>query len=168
MKFKSGQVKIQQMAFLIIGLTIFFVFVGLFVLMFTLSGLSQTRSELERERAILLVSQLADFPEFACGSAFGTEKINCVDFDKAFVLKSNINDFKEIFGVDGIQIVKVYPESSVVCTSGSYPDCGSLTIFDDGGPGVYTSTFVSLCRKERAGGSFYNKCEIARLMVKFK
>ena len=153
------------MAFMLIGLTIFFVLVGLFALSFAFSGLKDSKALLDEKEATLLVSKLANSPEFSCGGAFGTDKVNCIDIDKVFALKEEIMMYKSFWGVEGIEIIKIYPSSTGECTSLSYPNCEILTVLESGGA-IDKSTFVSLCRKEGAGGSFYDKCELGRLIVR--
>ena len=106
-KTKYGQMKIQQTAFMLVALTLFFVLVGLFILGFRLSGFKQSATELNADNARLLVAKLAESPEFSCGSSYGTGRVNCVDFDKVIVLKDKINDYKNFWGVEDIRIKKV-------------------------------------------------------------
>jgi len=166
-KNRKAQIRVQQMAFMILGLTIFFALVGLFVFSFIFSGLKDSKKLLNEQEATLLVSRLANSPEFSCGKAFGTQKLNCVDLDKVFVLKEKINDYSDFWGVKGIEIRKLYPKSSRECTESSYSDCGFLEVLKSENLGVDKSTFVSLCRKVKSTDSFYNKCELGRLIVRF-
>ena len=86
----KGQLKIQQMAFMLLAVTLFFVLVGLFVLVFILGGISESaESDCERN-ALMLVTKLANSPEFFCGDAFGNRMATCVDMDKVMILKENI------------------------------------------------------------------------------
>lgn len=165
-KIKKGQVKIQQTAFMLIALTLFFVLVGLFVLGFGVSGIKQKASDLERERASFLASKIADSPELSCGDAFEAAKIDCVDLDKAFVLKNFDIDYSTFWNVDGLKIKKIYPGADTLeCVAGNYPECGEITLIDGGGS--YRSSFVALCRKEQKQGYYYNKCELGLLMVSY-
>ena len=84
---RKAQLKIQQMAFMLIAVTLFFVLVGIFVLAFRLSNLQESAELLEEKNAMLLVTKLANSPEFSCGDAFGTSRTNCVDSDKVMALK---------------------------------------------------------------------------------
>src|SRR4030042_5145835 len=86
-KNKKGQMKIQQMAFMLMAITLFFVLVGIFVLVIRFSGLKDTAKQLEEENAMLLVSKLANSPEFSCENAFGALS-NCIDADKIMALGS--------------------------------------------------------------------------------
>lgn len=168
-KNKKAQVKVQQMAFMLIGLTIFFVLVGLFVLSFVFSGIKQSKAALDEEQATLLAQKLANSPEFSCEGAFGTQKTDCVDLDKVWALKDHISDYSNFWGVQGIEILKLYPKSkNSECAAANYPDCNHLTVLGSKSLGVDKSTFVSICRKDTFGGRIYNKCEIGKLIVRYK
>lgn len=162
-KNKKAQMKIQQMAFMLIAVTLFFVLAGIFFVTIIFSNLRESASLLEEQNALLLVSKLANSPEFSCGEAFGSTRINCIDSDKVMALKNNIGEYSGFWGIDGIKIKKIYPEDERVCISENYPDCGEINLFSGSGTGV--SNFVALCRKENIGGQIYDKCELARVIV---
>lgn len=165
---KKAQLKIQQMAFMLIAVTLFFVFAGIFVLSTQLSNLKQSAYSLDEQNAQLLVTKLANSPEFSCGDAFKNSRINCVDSDKALILKKNIDKYSNFWDVENIEIRKIYPESKEAeCTLENYPDCNVIKI-RDGNISAEYSNFVSLCRKELIGGKVQDKCEIARLIVSYK
>jgi hypothetical protein len=168
MKTKKSQMKIQQTAFMLLAVTLLFVLVGLAVLGFKLAGLRGTASNVEEENAKLLVTKLANSPEFACGGSFGS-KIGCIDADKVMMLKSQEDKYSGFWGVADIEIRKIYPKrtGTVTCTSGNYPNCNLIEILSKGTTGTYYSNFVSLCRKEMTGGSTYDRCDLARLMVSY-
>ena len=166
---RIGQMKVQQTAFMLVALTIFFILVGLFALTFYFSGLRESKQLLDEKEAFLLVSNLANAPELSCGNAFGGTKSDCVDFDKAMVLKTRETIYSKFFGVSGIEIQKLYPDDDfeVECTNATYPECGNLVIFETAEEiGIDKSAFVALCRKEKSGTTFYNKCELAKLIVR--
>ncbi len=170
---KRGQLKIQQMAFMLIAVTLFFVLAGMFVLVLKFSDLKKTALGLEDKNAMLLVSKLANSPEFSCGSAFGTSKINCIDSDKIMMLKNyvqNNKDYEDLWGVGKIQIRKIFPKEGDGLTDieceGNYPNCNLITIFEKNvALGSEQSTYVTLCRKEVDEGYIFSKCEIALLFV---
>ena len=173
---KKGQVKIQQMAFMIVTLTIFFILVGLFALSYSYSGLKSSKAALDEKNAMLLVSKLANSPEFSCEGSFGNEKVSCVDFDKVMSLKSSSSKYETFWDFKDIEIRKIYPstndcdnEKSIkcVCTEQNYPNCQILKVLSGNSTGNDVSTFVSLCRKESFHGTFYDKCELAKLIVRF-
>lgn len=160
---KRGQLKIQQMAFMLMAITLFFVLVGIFALVISTSNLRQTALALEEENAMLLVSKLANSPEFSCGEAFGTNKINCIDADKVMILKENSEKYSDFWGIKNIEIRK-QGESSIECNLGNHPNCDILRLYPTNITSEY-SNFVSLCWKDLFEGESYNKCEVARLIV---
>lgn len=167
----KGQVKIQQTAFMLVGLTIFFALVGLFFLAIMLSGMRGEAEELNQRNAMLLVSKLANSPEFSCGESFGTSKTNCVDFDKVISLKKNLELYEDFWkDVKAIEIRKIYPDENIgtECTISNYPDCGIVRLKEESVSGEYIGTFVSLCRKESREGRINEDCEIAKLMVSYE
>ncbi len=170
MVMKKAQLKIQQMAFMLIAVTLLFAFVGLFIIGIKFSGLKQTATSLEEENAMLLVSKLANSPEFSCGKVFSFGKTNCIDADKVMMLKDNEN-YKGFWGVNEIKIKKIYPQNNenIECTMENYPNCNIITVYSDNSENRnYKQNFVSLCRKEMVENSIYDKCELAKLMVSYE
>ena len=171
MKIKQtkAQMKIQQMTFMLIAVTLFFVLVGMFLLVIKFSDIKQSATELCEKNAQLLTTKLANSPEFSCGEAFGTLKTNCIDADKAMALKENIGKYRNFWDVSNIEIRKIYPAGSEkICEEGNYPDCNLIRLRSEDIEGVYLSNFVSLCRKESYDGIIYNKCELAKLMINYQ
>jgi hypothetical protein len=166
-KTKRGQLKIQQMAFMLIAVTFLFILVGVFFLSIRLYNIKKIATNLEEENAMLLVSKLANSPEFSCGNAFGPRG-SCVDSDKLMVLKG-MTDYSEsdLWGVAKIEIRKIYPdEGNTICNEKNYPNCGIIQIYDKKVNTLpATSNFVSLCRKESSEKIIYDKCELAILMI---
>jgi len=164
---KKGQLKIQQMIFMLLAVTFLFILVGLIFLSVRLSSLKKTASSLGEENAMLLVSKLANSPEFSCGNSFGGSRISCIDFDKLMILKDHVEDYGDFWGVAKIEIRIVYPnEGNVICSKSTYPDCSIIKLLDKN---VNTlpanSNFVSLCRKDTNGKIIFDKCELARILV---
>jgi len=166
---KKAQMKIQQTAFMLIALTLFFVLVGLFVLGFKLSDLKRGASALEEKNTMLLVTKLANSPEFSCGESYGTGKINCVDADKVMMLKQESEKYSGIWGNSNISIRKIYPIGpDIECTTSTYPNCNTIEVYSKAKQGISIGNFVSLCRKERTESRPYDKCELALLMVSYE
>lgn len=165
-----AQMKIQQTAFMLIAVTLFFVLVGLFFLGFKLSGYKEDVNYLKEKQAKQLVSKLANSPEFMCGSSFNNKYSDCVDADKVLLLMQNSSNYRNFWGVDDIKIRRIYPKinGEVACNVANYPNCNIFNIISDETIGTYYSNFISLCRKEKKGGGFYNKCEVAILMVSYE
>ena len=164
---KKAQVKMQQTAFMLIAVTIFFVMAGMFIIVIRFSSLQDTAELLEERNALLLVSKIADSPEFSCGNAFGAPRSNCIDTDKVMALTGRLRDYSDFWGVSGIEIRRIYPaEAGTECSSENYPECGKITVVpSEQGTGI--SNFVSLCRKEQEQNSIriYDRCEIGKIVV---
>lgn len=168
-KAKRGQFKIQQMAFMLIAVVLFFALVGIFVLAFRLSTIKETANLLEEKNAMLLVAKLANSPEFSCQNAFGETGVNCIDLDKVMVLKQDISRYRDFWGVSNIEIRKILDsEREVSCSLTNYPNCNVVRLIQNSSQGYDYSNFVSLCWKEGSEGNLYNKCEIARLTIRYK
>ncbi|MEX0932534.1 MAG: hypothetical protein WDZ77_00325 [Candidatus Pacearchaeota archaeon] len=169
MKNKKGQLKIQQMAFMLLAVTLFFALVGLLVLSFQISNLRDTAGTLEERNALLLVTKLSNSPEFSCGRAFGNARTNCIDADKAMILKSQISKYDRFWDVEEIEIRKIYPPQTIDegCSFENYPNCNLIKVLEGSGNSVGYSNFVSLCRKERVNEEIRDKCELAKLIVSY-
>ena len=151
---------------MIVAVTLLFILVGVFFLSINLSSLKKSSVNLAEENSMILVSKLANSPEFSCGNAFGSSRTNCIDFDKVISLKDRA-EYSDFWGVAKIEIRKIYPnEGDKLCTSKTYPDCGVLKILDKNVKILpYSSNFISLCRKETDGKIIYDKCELAMLLI---
>lgn len=160
---KTAQLKIQQMAFMLMAITLFFVLVGMFVLVISTSNLRETALALEEKNALLLVSKLANSPEFSCGRAFGSSRTNCIDGDKMMMLKENIDKYSEFWGVENIEVRKT-DGNQVICNTGNYPNCGIIRLNSKNITSEY-SNFVSLCWKDTYNGVTYDNCKVSKLMV---
>jgi len=163
----KAQLKIQQMSFMLIAVVLFFALAGMFVFVIRFSGLKQASIILEEENSMLLVSKLANSPEFACGSSFGSDKISCVDGDKIMMLREHIDNYVGFWGIAEIEIRKVFPNfGNVECKLGNYPDCGIIKVYSKNVNKLpASSNFVALCWKEDSDMGVYDKCELAKLMI---
>lgn len=165
---KRGQIKMQQTAFMLIALTLFFVLVALFFLNYSLSGLKHAKSNANADKASKLVSRIADSPELACGSVYGETSVSCIDFDKLMALKTHAQDYEGFWEVNNIEVLVVYPSGPLVsCTTENYPNCNKVIVFNKSLSGFDQSNYVSLCRTDSLGNSLYNNCTLAKLMVKY-
>ncbi len=153
------------MAFMLMAVTLFFILVGIFVLVIRFSGLKEASKTLEQENAMLLVSKLANSPEFSCGNAFGALS-NCIDADKVMALSTK-EEYGGFFGVAKIEVRKIYPDNgNTVCSEENYEICGVIQVLNRNVNTLpSSSSFVSLCRKEVQNEMIYDKCEIAKLIV---
>ena len=160
-KNNKGQLKIQQMVFMILAITIFFILAGLFFLALKVTNLERDAQELNQDKAVGLVNKISSNPEITF------EGIpNSIDADKLMVLKDS-KTYPSFFGVDGIIVQKVYPVESneeILCTTSNYPDCNKIKLFTHSEV-ASTQSFVSWCRKKSLNGNSYDECSLAILMI---
>lgn len=165
---KKAQLKIQQMVFMLLAVTLFFVLVGILFLSLRLSSLKESATELEEKNAVELVARIANSPEFSCDKAFGKTRTNCVDADKVMMLKKNIDKYEDFWGKDtNIEIIKIYPKGNVICTQEKYPDCNLINL-QSRKINIEYSNFISLCRNDVYDSESYDRCELAKIMVSYK
>ncbi|PIN90241.1 hypothetical protein COU57_03985 [Candidatus Pacearchaeota archaeon CG10_big_fil_rev_8_21_14_0_10_32_14] len=171
---RLGQLKIQQMAFMLIAIMIFFVLIGMFFMVYQVSNLRAKATELEEQNARKLISKLANSPEFSCGRSFRDGEVDCVDFDKLMILKDQSKNYGDFWGVAEIQIEKIYPKllSNVTCSFQNYPNCRDITIYNEKvNKKSYVTNYVALCRKD-----IYNReetknievCELAKIKIRYE
>ena len=106
-KNKIGQLKIQQMAFMLVAVFLFFSLVLLFYFKISLGDVGKTARDLEIQKAEGMVEKLASSPELIFEG-----RPNSIDADKLMVLKSE-RKFKELWDVNGIIIRKIYPPQKI-------------------------------------------------------
>lgn len=165
-----GQLKIQQMAIMLLAVTLFFVLVGMFVLVFKVSDLKQQATIIQEDNAKLLVSKIADSPEFSCGDSFGTGLSSCIDADKVLNLENIISKYGygSFWGVQGLQIRKIFPSNNtnIECSSGNFPNCDTITLVpSSNSTGI--SNFVSLCWVDSSNSLPYGRCALAEIIVSY-
>jgi hypothetical protein len=164
---KRGQMKIQQMAFMLLAITLFFILVGLLVLGFKFSSIQEEASILNEKNALLLSTRIANSPEFSCGNSFGNSLTNCIDGDKFMMMKELSARYENFWGsVPNIIVEVVYPiKEKVECDAQNYPNCNIMKLYNLEMKEFYQPNFVSLCRKVDDAGKTLNKCELARIFV---
>jgi hypothetical protein len=156
---KNGQIKIQQMSFMLVAVFFFFILVMLFYLVISINNIQKSSSQLEIDKAIGLVSKIASTPEFNFNNL-----PNSIDEDKIMILRNDMK-YADYWGVNGIIIQKLYPKSNnTECTNKNYPDCSIIKLFTEINS-TSISGFVSLCKKQSEAGHSYDRCELARIMI---
>ena len=157
-----AQMKIQQMAFMIMAVFFFFVLVGLFFLGIQFRGVGESAQQLQLEQVLSSLEVIADMTEFSYSSG----RSMTLDEDKLRIMSGN---FSEAYGgfwpVASIKVYKIFPkpESFVRCPA---VDCNYFEIYDDGQANVQEySTYVSICKKVRESGYTYDRCEAGKLVL---
>ncbi len=166
---KKSQIKIQEMAFMLVFVFLFFTLVGLFAVSIFYNGIKQQANKIAEEKTVTAITNLADSPEFYCV----VSKSNCVDADKLIAL-INKTEYRNYWSFSSLKVVKFQAfnkkeEDMVKCNWANYPDCDIFIIYDKEDKGIKNeravSSYVALCRKEYEKGYTYDKCEIARLIA---
>jgi len=162
---RIGQMKIMQMSFMIIGVFLFFILVGLFVLGIMLGDIRGSAEELAREEAISSLETIASMSEFSYNSDWSM----AVDEDKLDVFASGVNiSYEELWPFASLKFYKVYPvfDEAVKCPSAN---CNYYEVYNSGQQDVESvSSYVSICKKVREVDSTYNRCEVGKIVVGVK
>ena len=156
-----GQLKIQQMAFVLVALMIFFGMVALFYFSIRISNLEKSAIDLKDEQAKELVRKLTSTAEFGFTAS---DCSGCVDLDKVLILKER-ETYKDFWQLDYLEVEKI--TGGEECTKANYPECGKVTIIKKENYGAAVSSFVSLCRWEKEKGG-YTRCELGKILVSGK
>ncbi|MEM4719409.1 MAG: hypothetical protein QXG18_00900 [Candidatus Pacearchaeota archaeon] len=166
-KIKKSQMRIQQMAFMIVAVFFFFILVSLFLLQIFVSEINYSVQEREREQALNFLDSLSELPEFSCSE----NNFFCLDEDKLLVLKnSEINNlYSDFWPVSSIKVYKIKGESKIVeCPS---QNCNFYNIFEDKNQKqkMEISSYVLICKKILDNsGNVNDLCELGKLLVGMK
>lgn len=161
---KRGQMKIQEMAFVLVAVMIFFGLVALLYFSIRMSGLRGEVETMGQNEAMEIVQKMSARPELAWTAS---DCENCIDFDKIMALKENLK-YKGFWGLDYLRIERVYPFGKGECTKANYPNCKSITLIAKENFGTPPSAFVSLCRYDFKEGQSYTRCEIGKIYASSK
>ncbi len=154
-KYSKGQLKIQEMAFVLVAIMIFFAMIALIYFSVRLNSLEGDVQNLEDDYAKEIVKKITLSPEFSWESGSCD---SCLDFDKAFLLKDR-KSYQNFWELDYLAVERVHPVSNRgECNNDNYPDCGIVTIRNVT-KGAPADTFVSICRIEDGK----TKCELGRI-----
>lgn len=160
---KKGQMKIQEMAFVLIAIFIFFSLVGLIYFSIRLAGLREDVTLQREESAKETIRKIAEIPEFSWA-----ECSQCIDADKILALKS-MNIYKKFWDLDYLMVERVYPNSGsdAECTKINYPECRTITLINATKEiGIPISSYVALCRFDNNEQNI--KCELGRIYASIR
>ncbi|MDO8516779.1 MAG: hypothetical protein Q7S33_01520 [Nanoarchaeota archaeon] len=156
---KKAQLKIQQMAFMIVAVFFFLIMAGLIFLSYQSQTIKNNYDRLQKDQAISSLQILTNMPELTCGYL-------CLDEDKLEIMSKK--DYSQIWPVASIEVYKIYPVSTqkIKCPG---TNCNYYNVYDSNQQNIQKySTYVSLCKKVNELEYIYDKCEIARLVVGVK
>lgn len=161
-KDKHAQMQIQQMAFMIIAVFIFFALAGMFFLRVQVGGIKNSAAQLNKDQAISSLQVIADMPEFA----FDSLDTMTLDLDKLSVMSGPFGEkYDDLWPVASIEVIKVYPafDEMIKCPA---PNCNYYNIYNNSQKTINkVGTFVSICSKQKEFGVFYKRCDIGKLIV---
>ncbi|HLC53186.1 MAG TPA: hypothetical protein VJK03_01465 [Candidatus Nanoarchaeia archaeon] len=145
MMWKKAQLKIQEMAFVLIAVMVFFALVALLYLSVRSSQLQSGAQEIRDAEARAGVRALASLPELRWDGC-----PNCIDGDKAFLIKNKMRnnaDYAGLWHLDYLALEIIYPpRAGGECTAATYPACNHTTIIGaNGSYGIASAAYVSVC-----------------------
>lgn len=163
-QFSRGQLKIQEMAFMLVAVILFFVLVGLFASSIIYKNLKESATDIEEEKTLSAISNLAGTAEFVCTG----NRPNCIDEDKLMALIGK-RSYENYWPFTSLKVVKYSgfnkkEEDFVRCNMQNYHDCDVIEVFDKNLNENVIHSFVALCGVEFEQNS-YEKCEIAQLLA---
>jgi hypothetical protein len=162
---KKADMQIQQMAFMLLFVFIFFAMAGLFLVMFYTKDVKSNYEAQQINLAISSLETISNMPELNCAS----QKSFCLDKDKLLVFASNAERYADFWPVAYIKVRKVYPipREQIRCPA---ENCTYYEIYNSNQASVIgRDTFVSICEKVATpSGIIQDVCEIGKLDVGVK
>jgi len=157
-KNKKAQVKIQEMAFVLLAVVFLVALLFLFFARFQYSQLQESVTQVREARTITMLSVVASLPELRCSSSFSSaSEIACIDKDKVDVFNKGGNIRKKYTKIwQAAQISKITIDEI-------YPEGQSYLIYTQE-PGESTetyATYIPLC--EETTGNL--KCVVAKIRI---
>lgn len=140
---KRAQLKIQEMAFVLVAIVIFFALIALLFFSVKINSIKNQADIIQDEQAASLVRHISGLPEFSWSC------VGCVDLDKVMALKKTGSIAAlEMLELDYLKIEVLYPSSSQkICAIGNYPSCSEIVLLNKTRDyGLASSAFVNLCR----------------------
>lgn len=162
---KKAQIKIQEMAFMLVAVVLFFALAGLFVFSIFYVNLQKEANSLREWKTISSLVNLANSPEFNCIGG----KVNCVDEDKLINLVDR-KVYRNFWQFSSLRVIKLSEmnkneDNLIKCNLGNYPNCDDFVIYDKKVKNErLIETIVALCRTEYEE-DYYEKCEIGKIIA---
>ena len=168
----NAQLKIQEMAFMLVGVVLFFILAGLFALSIFSSHLNKSATQSYEERTYTAVVGLADSAELSCGA----RKSNCIDVDKVVALtkESNSKKYEKYWPFTKLVIIneeglKKNESNRKDCNFPNTFGCDRFVVFDKNIVNENSiKTYITLCKKDLYEGQYYDKCEIGMIMAGYE
>ncbi|MEM2933126.1 MAG: hypothetical protein QW622_02890 [Candidatus Pacearchaeota archaeon] len=170
-KVKQAQIQFQEMAFVLVGLILFFALLLTFFSIFQSAKIKQLATETRREETIAKLESIANMPEFSCREAF------CIDEEKLIgFLNLPLQQQKKYFeaweksNLILIKVERIWPEKSGKCNEQNVGECKFYEIFNKTIGKNYEahSTFMPLCYYSSTQGYQGYRCDIGKIIVGFE
>jgi hypothetical protein len=163
---KKAQLKIQQMALVLVITMIFFGMIGVVFASIWFTSLADSARRAEENEAQKMVASLAGTPELI--RTEGSEAVcsSCIDLQKALLLKTQ-SSYKKFWNFDYFQIVRVFPpppKNNTECTLANFPDCDRVTITTSEFFGKTSQAHVTLVRFVPDKGGYFKR-EMGRVLI---
>ena len=146
---KNAQVKIQEMAFMLVAVMLFFILVGLFAAVLLFDSINKKAEEVALRKTYTSITNLAESPEFSCTLS----KTNCVDADKVIFLQNRSKTYMNYFPYSSLRIIRfdafnLKEEDMKTCNFENYPDCDVIIIYDKKVRyETFMPSYIILCQK---------------------
>lgn len=156
----KGQMKIQEMAFVLVALMIFFGLIALAYFAIKMNEMNLSVDNLKEKEARETVRKIASSPEFAWTA---TNCQNCIDVEKVLIMRDR-EVYKELINLDYLAIEVMYPLRRGECSKANFPECKTITILKEEGKsfGTLQGAYVNLCRYDNRKGN-YVRCDIGKI-----
>jgi hypothetical protein len=166
--FKSSraQMKIMQMAFMLVAVFLFFVLAGLFFLGIQLKDVKGSAAQLQRDQAISSLSVVADMPELN----YNARDSNSLDEDKLMVMSGGnfSNRYSDFWPVSSVAVYKLWPVANSIKPCPGV-GCNYYELYNNEQGNVKTySSYVSICKRVKESGFVYDRCSVGKLEVGVK
>ena len=149
---KKGQLKIQEMAFVLLAVVFLAALLLLFLARFQIGKIQKAATELRELRTVTMLRMIASMPELVCSRSaicIDEDKLNA--FNKSKQLQKDYSELWQSANIVNITIEEIYPR-----TAKKYVVYGKATRENI----VSYSTFVPLCSESK-----YVSCKIAKIKV---
>ncbi|MEK6825847.1 MAG: hypothetical protein AABY00_03610 [Nanoarchaeota archaeon] len=148
----KAQLKIQEMAFVLVACMIFLALAAVFYLSLKGAGGKETILDQREQEVIESLRKLADSSELEWSDAHEQCK-GCIDLDKAILLKetSRNKQTQVLWNMNALSLEVMTPQKEGECTLGNYPECKTLTLINATSSARIErkSAFVALCHREQ-------------------
>ncbi len=160
---KRAQFQIQQMVFMIVGIFIFFILAGLFMISIQYRGLYKSAEAIQQDKTTIALSTVPELTEF--NYPYYSSNGLTLDKDKLLVLASQNELYDDFWPFESIEVLIVYPKQEELITCPAL-NCNYFKIYNSGETEIEQyADFVSICQKMPNN---LDKCEIGKLLIGVK